>query len=243
MIAIILAAGTATRLRPITKNLPKALLEVGGKKIIDRQIETLYHEGIKEIIVVTGYHAETLENYLKITHPFINFIFKRNAEYESSGAAYSLILALKQIKESAIYLNGDVIYDPKILNCIIKSSYKSTTAIQKIGWDEEQVNIILNRDNSIKLISKKIEKNNSDGEFIGVTKLSYSFIQKINNLVTLKGVETFRYNFAIDLLNEVNSSFDEKIFATDVTKFEAIEIDTESDLINANLRFKNEIIK
>ncbi len=239
MTGLILAAGTATRLRPITNFLPKALLEVGGKTIIDRQIETLLKEGIFKIVVVTGYHGDMLENHLKKAHPEAEFIFERNEDFERSSAAYSVMLALKHIDESVIYLNGDVIYEPKILKSVIESAHESATAIQKINWDEEQVNVTLNNDGAIKKIGKQIEARESDGEFIGVTKLSKEFVGKIHELVEKNGIETFRYNFAVDLLNKVIEKFNDKIFVIDVTKLEAIEIDTEDDLEKARSKFKN----
>jgi choline kinase len=237
MIALILAAGTATRLRPLTEYLPKTLLEVGNKRIIDFQIETLLAEGIWQIIIVTGYKAEYLENYLKNTYPDTRFTFVRNTYYESSGAAYSIILALSEITEQTIYLNGDVIYDPQILKRIIRSHHPSVTAIQKNEWDEEQVNVILGKDNNIKKISKIIKREESCGEFIGVTKLGYEFIAQIKECVR-ENKEKFRYSFAIDLLNQIITTGKQKLYALDVTLFRAIEIDTADDLKVARDKFK-----
>ena len=64
MRAILLAAGMGTRLRPLTLDTPKSLIEVNGRPLLERQIEFLRERGVEEIIVVTGYLAEKFD-YLK----------------------------------------------------------------------------------------------------------------------------------------------------------------------------------
>ena len=64
MNAIILAAGLGTRLRPITNEIPKCLVKVGGRPMIEQQIDFLHQIGIFDICLVTGYCFEKLE-YLK----------------------------------------------------------------------------------------------------------------------------------------------------------------------------------
>lgn len=62
--AIIMSAGTASRFAPLSYELPKALIEIRGEVLIERQIRQLLEAGIKEIVVVLGYKAEKFE-YLK----------------------------------------------------------------------------------------------------------------------------------------------------------------------------------
>ena len=57
MKGIILAAGMGTRLRPLTLNTPKSLIEIKGETLIERQIRFLREKGVEEIVVVTGYLA------------------------------------------------------------------------------------------------------------------------------------------------------------------------------------------
>jgi choline kinase len=239
MIALILAAGTAMRLRPLTNNLPKILLEINGRKIIDMQLETLIQEGIHRVVVVTGYKSETLEKYLLETYKQVSFVFIKNHEFERSSAAYSVGLALPHISEPCIYLNGDVVYQPEILKNIITSSHQSITAIKKNIWDEEQVNVIVTKKNKVISIGKNIEENESAGEFIGVTKLSLSFITKMREIVTNEGIESIRYQFAVDLVNKTIGTFGEELYILDVSNYQAIEIDTEADLIEARKQFKS----
>ena len=65
--AIIMAAGTASRFAPLSYEKPKALIEVHGEVLIERQIRQLREAGVDEIIIVTGEMAEKFE-YLKDTY-------------------------------------------------------------------------------------------------------------------------------------------------------------------------------
>ena len=75
MKAVILAAGVASRLRPLTENTPKCLLQVGDKLILERTIDNLIKNDISEVIVVTGFLKERIEDFLIKNYPSINFTF------------------------------------------------------------------------------------------------------------------------------------------------------------------------
>ena len=64
MIGVILAAGMAKRLRPLTDTKPKCLLEVGGKTLLQRTVDAMAATGITEFVVVTGYRADQIREFL-----------------------------------------------------------------------------------------------------------------------------------------------------------------------------------
>ena len=79
MKAVIVAAGESKRLRPLTDELPKCMLPVEGKPIIERSIDILRDHGISEIGLVVGYLKEKIistlgQNYTYIFNPFYNFL-------------------------------------------------------------------------------------------------------------------------------------------------------------------------
>ncbi len=237
MIALILAGGLGTRLSPHTDEIPKPLLEVNGKAILAHQIETLHELGINKIVIVTGHLNDKIESFVLSNFPEKNIVFAHNSEYRDSKPAYGIIASLPHLDEDSIYLNGDVFYDKEILKMIVEDTRGSITAIQKTPWDEEQVNVILKEDSIIELISKKIPEDENHGEFIGVTKLTKDFIEKIKSTIESLGKENFRYHFAIDLLNHVTNNTNTPIYALDVTELKAIEIDTPEDYIEAKEKF------
>ena len=75
MKAFILAAGVSRRLYPETYKIPKCLLDVGGKPIIDHQLTALDSIGIKDVTVIVGYYREMLTDHLNKTFPNLNFNF------------------------------------------------------------------------------------------------------------------------------------------------------------------------
>ena len=75
MKAFILAAGVSRRLYPETYNTPKCRLDVGGKPIINYQLEAIQNIGIQEVTMIVGYHREMLINHLEEHYSYFNFEF------------------------------------------------------------------------------------------------------------------------------------------------------------------------
>ncbi|MGL5765808.1 MAG: sugar phosphate nucleotidyltransferase, partial [Sarcina sp.] len=103
MKAILLAAGMGTRLRPITLTVPKSLVEVNGKPLLERQIEMLRERGVEEIIVLTGYLTEKFD-YLKEK-------FGVNLIYNDKFNVYNNIYTMYLVRE---YLNDSYVIDADI---------------------------------------------------------------------------------------------------------------------------------
>ncbi|MBQ6474935.1 MAG: NTP transferase domain-containing protein [Clostridia bacterium] len=110
--AIIMAAGRGDRMRPVTQYLPKPLIRVNGKRMIETIIDALYANGIGEIHVVTGYLRERF-TLLKDRYPEIDLI--ENPMFDTCNNISSLYAA-RQYLEDVMILDGDqIIYDPAIL--------------------------------------------------------------------------------------------------------------------------------
>lgn len=98
MQAVILAAGTASRLRPLTEHCPKCLLQIGGKTLLERTIEAITGSGINEITVVTGYLKDMIVTFLNEHYPNLTFHFIHNEDYASTNNIFSLWLARTQVE-------------------------------------------------------------------------------------------------------------------------------------------------
>lgn len=117
--AIIMAAGTGKRMRPITLETPKPLIKVNGVRVIDTIIGGLHDNGITEIYVVVGYLKEQFRE-LEIEYPGLRLI--NNPYYVSCNNIASLYVAREYI-EGAIILDGDlIIYNSGILNPVFDRS-------------------------------------------------------------------------------------------------------------------------
>ena len=113
MKAIILAAGMGLRLGELTKELPKPLIDVNGKSIIERQISSFRKAGIDEITIVTGYKKD------KFIFEDVEYVF--NPKYEEVEQAFSLMTARKQISGNVIISFGDTIFEDKIIEQILNT--------------------------------------------------------------------------------------------------------------------------
>ncbi len=135
MKVIILAAGQGTRLRPLTDHCPKCMVEVNGKSIIERQLETMYACGIEEddIIIVAGYKNDVLRERLKNTK--IHFVI--NKEYEATNMVYSLMCAKNTMELAGDILisYGDILYNAEVLNKILNAQAESSVIVDD-GWYE-----------------------------------------------------------------------------------------------------------
>lgn len=106
--AMVLAAGLGKRMRPLTDTLPKPLIEVAGRSLIDRAIDRLREAGVEKVVVNTSYLAEKLEAHLgKIHHPHI--VFSREASPLETGGG--IARALHHFASAPFFaVNGDVIW-------------------------------------------------------------------------------------------------------------------------------------
>lgn len=111
--AIIMAAGTGSRMQPVTLETPKPLVKVNGVRMIDTVIRGLHNNGIYEIYVVVGYLKEQFNN-LPIDYPGLELI--ENPYYDTANNISSLYVAREHL-EDAIILDGDqIIFNDNILS-------------------------------------------------------------------------------------------------------------------------------
>lgn len=133
MKVIILAAGQGTRLKPLTDHKPKCMVEVNGKSIIERQLEVMYHCGIKkeDITVVAGYRGDVLRNVLSKTG--IGILINEN--YETTNMVCSLMCAVDLMKKNddIIISYGDIIYNENVLNAILNTQDNAAVVVDD-GW-------------------------------------------------------------------------------------------------------------
>ncbi|MEK6855106.1 MAG: phosphocholine cytidylyltransferase family protein [Nanoarchaeota archaeon] len=114
MKAIILAAGEGKRLKKYTQNLPKCMLNIDGKSLLERQIETLNSCAIKDITIVKGYMGE------KIT--LQNVKYYTNIDYADTNMVATLFSAEQEMNSELLVCYGDIIYEKRVLEEIISST-------------------------------------------------------------------------------------------------------------------------
>lgn len=132
---IILAAGWGSRLRPLTDDRPKCMVEVNGKSMIERQLDTMHSCGIKDedITIVAGYRSDVLKRRFQDTA--IQFIV--NEAFDTTNMVYSLMCArsLMEEEEDVIISYGDIIYGGPVFRKILEAEDDMSVIVDD-GWQE-----------------------------------------------------------------------------------------------------------
>ena len=222
MIGVILSAGMGTRLMPLTKDIPKPLLEVNGVTLLERMMKNLMNEGIKEFIVIVGYNKEKVIDLApKLEEKYsIKIKILENEKYDVTNTSVSTYIASKYIEENQpddfILINGDNVVDPEIITRIAERENTSLIVDNFKDLNEESFKIIIenetfNEDNTIangtiKEIGKWIDIPSSTGEFIGVSKVAKNDIAKFNELLEelMDDDKQNYYDFAYKPLSKIS---------------------------------------
>ncbi|MFC1862143.1 NTP transferase domain-containing protein [Chloroflexota bacterium] len=171
--AIIIAAGMSARLMELTDDKPKCMLDIGGRTIMQRQIETFNQCGIDEIIVIRGYKKEAI-NYTGVKYVY-------NQNYRRNNILESLMYAENDIDSEFITTYSDILFKRSVVEKLLKSKADISIVVDT-GWEshyknrfhhpiEEAEKVIL-RNNKVVEIGKAINPNEAYGEFIGLAKFS-----------------------------------------------------------------------
>lgn len=127
MKAVILAAGRGSRIKPLSDNLPKSLLKINGKSILQTNIETIRSCGIDDIVIVKGYKAEMV-NFSGIRY-YVNKAFKDTEQL------VSFFCAKKEMDNPFLLFFGDVLFRKSVLAGLIKTEGDIVLAVDTC-WKE-----------------------------------------------------------------------------------------------------------
>ena len=168
--AIILSAGQGRRLLPLTENIPKCLLPIGGKPVIEWQIEALLAAGIHDITVVTGFKSSLVEAQLQryAKQAQISTIF--NPFFEVADNLASCWIARSAMDHDFLLLNGDTIFDKALLIQVLDSVPTPITlsVSRKPSYDTDDMKVQLDRNGWVKHVSKDLSADQIDCESIGL---------------------------------------------------------------------------
>lgn len=166
----------ASRLRPLTNNTPKCLLKVGERSLLQRSIDALKKNGIREFVFVTGYLHEMIEEFVTKQYPELKCTFIYNDVYESTNNIYSLWLARPEAEGNDILLlDSDLLYDPQIVSRVLATSDDNVLTLIKHPLGEEEMKVVIKADGSIIEISKTCNPASAAGESLGIEKMGTEY--------------------------------------------------------------------
>ncbi|MBA2662117.1 MAG: NTP transferase domain-containing protein [Bradymonadaceae bacterium] len=174
--AILLVAGTGTRLRPLTDTQPKCLLEVGGQSLLLRLLRQLGALGIERVVLATGYLSSTLADAVEGVEGLPEIVFAHNADYQTTNNAESLKIAMPAVEGRAFLLcDGDVLLrEAGWLGELVREPREnvlSMIAREDLGEEEMKIKLV---DGAVAGLSKKLAPQASHGESLGLQKLGVS---------------------------------------------------------------------
>ena len=249
MNVIILAAGEGMRLRPQTTNVPKGMVKLFDKSLLEIQIDIFKKCKIDDISIVSGY----LSN--QITIPSVNYY--KNENYSSTSGIESLFCAKEKLQDNTIITYSDLVFEKSIIDNVI--GFKGDIGITvDLDWEKNYVgrdlhpkseadNVLLDKDGNIRKLRKNIsecEENEKIGECLGLMKLSKKaskiFLDKYSEL---KNSHEGKFHNAPSLEKAIISDMLQELIDSGIT-IEPIlisgkwcEIDTPQDLEKARKLF------
>ncbi len=186
MIAVILAAGMGERLMPLTKDIPKTLLEINNRTIIENMVIKCLDNGIKEYLVVVGHFKEKVAKEcqrLALKYD-VTFNIVENNEYFKTNTGVSTLLAVKQLKNrDFIIINGDNVFDEKIIENLLESDSTAMIIDNHKKLNQESFKIMI-EDSVIKDMGKEISIESSSGEFIGISKVASGDVELFTEILS-----------------------------------------------------------
>jgi choline kinase len=155
---LILAAGQGSRLLPMTEDLPKCLLDLGGRSMLEWQLAGLAEAGVAEAAIVTGFRSDLVESLLPgITPPGMRVRTLFNPFYKVADNLASCWLAREELSGPSLILNGDTLFEPVIARRLLASPEAPITVTidRKARYDDDDMKVTTEGDH-LRAIGKKL---------------------------------------------------------------------------------------
>ena len=182
MQALILAAGMGKRLKELTRDSAKCMVEVNGRTLIERMLFQLDELNLTEIIIVVGYKAKELISFINTLNIRTPIIFVTNEIYSKTNNIYSLYIARDYlIKDDTLLLESDLILSDGVLKKLIDNTYPNLALVAKYeNWMDGTVVTIDDKNNITSFVEKKeFDYRNIDQYYktVNIYKFSKQFSQ------------------------------------------------------------------
>jgi choline kinase len=246
MKAVILAAGSATRLRPLTATIPKCLLPVGDVPILRRVLDHLVALGVDGAAIVTGYLEDQIRDAVATWRLPLPIDLISNREYASTNNGYSTLLAAPAVGgQEFILMDADVVCDREVIGAVLASPKIDCLAVRPSKTlGTEEMKVVLDAAGKVRMCSKEADPKAALGESIGINRFSAAastpFFAALDERVMKRG-----------LVNEWNDSavqqmIDEQgyeLWPIDVGAWYCAEIDTPQVLAEVDRIVRSWVVK
>ena len=192
--ALLLAAGTGSRLFPLTQKSPKCLTLVNETSILERLIKSLNQHGFKRLVVVTGHLEDCIRDFLKTRAGNIKIEYVFSPLYKTTNNIYSLWMARKIINESFMLIESDLIFEPSLLTEML---YPDRIAISRMKPWLNGSTVTLNPSNKVNAFHIDVINGSNEIRYktVNIYSLSvsswYKVIEKLNQYILAGSVNDY----------------------------------------------------
>lgn len=210
--AIILSAGQGSRLLPLTRDVPKCLIDFNGRTLLGWQVAALAANGVTDIVVVTGFRTERVEDHAlqlyRDTGVRIRTVF--NPFFQVADNLGTCWIVREEMDRDFIILNGDTIVSDEIVARLIAGARDAITVTVDVKDEYDDDDMKVSRDESGRLhqIGKRLLPPDTNAESIGMLAFTGEgpaiFRNQVDQMMrTPEGVERW-YLRAIDIIAKGN---------------------------------------
>ena len=247
MQAIILAAGMGRRLGEYTKDNTKCMLSVNGVRLIDRMLEQLAELDLNRVVIVTGYQAQNLIDYIGNRYDDkLKIDYVENPIYDKTNNIYSLALAKQQMQEDdTLLLESDLIFDDGMLRLLTENPYPNLALVAKYEQWMDGTMVRLDHDNNIVNFVPKAAFDYNEASSYYKTVNIYKFSRAFSQTKYVPFLEAYSkavgnneyYENVLRIISFLNSH---ELKALPITNEKWYEIDDKQDLDIAEALFADE---
>lgn len=219
---------------PHTAEMPKCLLDIAGRSVLERQLLALQAAGVKRVTVVVGFGAKQVEEEIRARCPEgLEVGTIHNALYDSSDNLVSCLTARSAMEEDFLLLNGDTLFEPEIVSRLLASKPApiSMAASTKQAYDDDDMKVQV-KDGRVRRVGKDLPPEATDGEAIGVCLMRGDgprmFVNLLEEIASQPDGHSRWYLSAINVLAGLGN-----VDSVAVTGLRWIEIDYPQDLTKA----------
>jgi len=243
MQALILAAGTGSRLGKHTKENTKCMLEINGSTLIEQALDKLSNIGIKKLILVVGYKKENLIAHLGNKYKNIEIEYVENPIYDTTNNIYSLYLAKEQLaQDDTILLESDLLFEEKIIADLINDKRPSLAVVDKYqAWMDGTAVTLANDDSILGFYGKKAFRFQDVEEYYKTVNI-YKFSKEFSEHTYIPFLEAYSKamgdnEYYESVLRVVLMLEDQELKALRLNSEKWYEIDDVQDKANAEVIF------
>ena len=231
--AVIMAGGLGSRFGNRTQAMPKGFIEIDGLAMVERSVQKLIAAGIEEIIIGTGHCSEFYDELAK-KYPIIKTV--RNDNYEKTSSMGTLEVCAPLVKESALLLESDLLYDS--IGLFVLQNEERDNVILASGKTNSHDEVYLEVDDKGILCGVSKDKSKIKilaGELVGISKVTKTFLNKMVSFYDKTRAQNAKIDYESVFCQIAQDSNDgEPIYVRKIEYYAWTEIDDEAMLERAN---------